>query len=864
VFEVIEPTGIRSPFEKAVASGLTPFVSREREVAQLIDRWRMACDGNGQVIEVSGEAGIGKSRLVQVLKEKIANEPHQQLSCRCSPYYQNSVLYPAIEFLQRFLRFDSDDDAGAKLTKLEDALAQDGLNLAETVPLFAALLSLPSGAGYTALPMSPQRQKQKTLEAIVEWLVRGAEQAHTNLIVEDLQWADPSTLELIDLLIERVAHARLLLILAFRPEFRAPWPARPQITSITLGRLPPAATELMIDSLTGGKQLPLAVISDIVAKTDGVPLFVEELTRMLLESGLLRDHESRYMLTKPVPALAIPSTLYDSLMARLDRLGSAKEVAQLAATIGREFSYELLRTIGPREETKLTGALNRLVDAELLDQKISLGRLRYRFRHALIRDAAYDSLLRSQRRLYHQRVALALRENFAEVVESSPELLATHLTEAGLSEEAIPYWQKAGQRALDQSADREAIEHLTKALELSTTLVETHDRLQEQLLLMTSLGTAFIATEGFSSREVERIYARARELSQRVGEAPQLFRVLFGMWLSHASRGQYRTALELGEQCKHVALATEDPGLLLEAHHVLGVSYICVAELATGIEHLEQAVATYDPHRDGDHAQVYGHDPAVVCLMHGSWAKWLMGSPDRALKMSEESLEQAQTLAHPSTLATVAAFNACLQQWCGNLRGVEQLSETAIAISTEHDFAYYRTMGCILAGWALVQSGQQVEGIGKMRSGVDAFRAMGGVILCSYFAGLLAEACGSAGRVEEAIAIMSTVDKDLEPWWKSELYRLDGELLLKLDEAGIPADSRRSQAKEYFYQALAIARDQKAKSLELRAAMSLTALLLLEDRLFEAPHLLAQVLESFSEGFETADLKQAKLLLKKL
>ena len=524
----------------------------------------------------------------------------------------------------------------------------------------------------------------------------------------------------------------------------------------------------------------------------------------------------------------------------------------------------MLRAVSSLEETRLTGALNRLVDAELLDPNLAQNQLRYSFRHALIRDAAYDSLLRSQRRQYHCKVAEVLQERFVDTAQARPELLANHFTEAGLIEEAIPYWQRAKQRALERSANEEAILHLTRALELLEAFAETPTRLQQQLLLLTTLGTALIATKGFSSQEVERIYARARELSQRVGEAPQLFRVWFGMCISHASRGEYRTALELGEQCLRLAEGAGDSGLLLEAHHALGVCLICVGELASGLEHLQRTFAICDSHQHADHSQIYGHDPAVVCLMHASWALWLQGLPDRALKMSDESLALARKLGHPSTSATAAAFVACLHQWCGNVGAVEELCATATDISTKHDFAYYRTMALILGGWALVQRGQRSVGIAQMRLGLEAFRAIGGVLLSSYFAGLLAEAYAAAGQVKEAMSIRGSVDNDLEPWWRAELYRLRGELTLRQCESQSSRGEQKDEAVDYFCQALEIARAQKAKSLELRAATSLSRLSLRQGKRSEVPGLLGEIVASFTEGFETADLRVAMVLLREV
>jgi predicted ATPase/class 3 adenylate cyclase len=487
-FEVIAPTGIRTRFEWAVASGLTPFVGRDEEVEQLLDRWRQARGRRGQLVMLSGEPGIGKSRLVRVLAERTAGDSVVQLACGCSSCYRDSALYPVINLLQRTLRFSRDDDADARLTKLEEALAQFGFNLAATVPLFAALLSLPSDQRYPALSLTPEHQKQSTFEYIAEWLMRCAERNPTLLVLEDLHWADPSTLELMGFLIEKLCSASVLLILTFRPEFEPPWPSRPHVGNINVGRLSSTETELMIRSFAGGKQLPSQLANEIIIKADGVPLFVEELTRMVLKSGAVCEQDNRYVLNDSSRPLPIPSTLNDSLMARLDRLGTAKEVAQLAAVIGREFSYDLLSAIAPMEGARLTDALHRLVDAELISQLIFAADPSYSFMHAMIREAAYESLLRSKRRQYHAELARVLEEKFPEIIQSNPELVASHYTSAGLAEMAVPWWLKAGQRALEYSANQEAIRHLRNGLDLVASLPDTAEHRRQKLLLLATLG----------------------------------------------------------------------------------------------------------------------------------------------------------------------------------------------------------------------------------------------------------------------------------------------------------------------------------------------------------------------------------------
>src|SRR5262245_50069156 len=495
-YRVLGTSGAQSRLDVVSPRGLTPLVGREAELALLRARWAQARDGLGQVVVLSGEAGIGKSRIVQVLHEHVATEPHVRAEWRCSSYAQQSPLHPVIAHLHRLLRWRPDDAPTEKLRTLEETLVAYGFALPETVPLFAALLSLPLPECYAPLSLTPQRQRQKTLEAVLAWLLAEATRQPVLFIVEDLHWIDPSTLEFLTIFLDRGPTARILTLLTCRPEFRPPWGFRAHLTQLTLNRLPRPQVPQMIGRITGGKALPLEVVEQIVAKTDGVPLFVEELTKMVLESGLLREEEERYALTGPLPPLAIPTTLHDSLMARLDRLATVKDVAQLGATIGRTFAYELLQAVSLLDAATLQYSLRQLVEAELVYQRGVPPQATYTFKHALIQDAAYQSLLRSTRQQYHQHLAQVLAEQFPEMAETQPELLAHHYTEAGLSAQAIPYWQRAGERALQRSANLEAISHLTRGLEVLGTLPETPARLHQELDLQVALGTALRATKG--------------------------------------------------------------------------------------------------------------------------------------------------------------------------------------------------------------------------------------------------------------------------------------------------------------------------------------------------------------------------------
>jgi class 3 adenylate cyclase/tetratricopeptide (TPR) repeat protein len=636
MYRVLGESGVRSRFEVAITKGLTPLVGREQEVELLLERWERVKEGMGQVVLMCGEPGIGKSRLVQELKECLSGEKHARIESRCSPYYQNSALYPVIDHLQRVLQLRREDSPEEKLGKLERTLEQYYFSLEETVPLFAPLLSLPFPDYYPPPNLSPQKQKQKTLEALLVWLLKEAERWPVLRIVEDLHWADPSTLEYLSLLVEQVPTARIFTLLTYRPDFIPPWGMRSHMTQIALNRLTRKQAEVMIDGIAKGKNLPAEVVQEVVAKADGVPLFVEELTKMVLESGLLREQEDYYELTRPLLQLAIPATLQDSLMARLDRLsimtssGTIKEVAQIGATIGREFTYDLINAVSSLEETILQDELSKLVSAEILYQIGLLPNARYFFKHTLIQEAAYQSLLKSKRQQYHQKIAQILEEQFSETAETQPELLALHFTEAGFKEKGIYYWKKAGQRAIERSANMEAIAHLTKGLELLKSLPDTPERTQQELMLQIALGAPLRVTKGFGAPEVEKAYARARELCQQVGETPQVFTVLRGLCGFYLARADLQTSRGLGGQSLRLAQSLQDSALLLQAHYLLGATLFCLGEITLSREHLEQGIALYNPRQHSSHAFIYGQDPGVACLFWLAWALWYLGYPDKS------------------------------------------------------------------------------------------------------------------------------------------------------------------------------------------------------------------------------------------
>jgi class 3 adenylate cyclase/predicted ATPase len=869
VYRVLQESGVQGRLEVAATHGLTPLVGRAQEVALLLDRWAQAQEGMGQVVVLSGEAGIGKSRLVQVLTERVSREGALRLALRCSPYHTNSALYPVIEHLERLLQARRNAAPEAKLARLEDVLREYGFPLAEVVPLFAALLSLPPPADYPPLHLSPQQQKQKTQEALVAWLVAETERQPVLEVWEDVHWADPSTLELLSLVLDQAPTARLLTLLTCRPEFRPPWPPRSHLSQITLPRFARPQTEAMVAHLTGGKALPAAVLDQIVAKTDGVPLFIEELTKALLESGVLQEHEDRYALTGPLPAMTIPSTLQDALMARLDRLVTAKGVAQLGATIGRQFSYALLQAIAPLDDATLQRELGRLADAELLYQRGLPPHAIYVFKHALVQEAAYQSLLRSTRQQYHQRIAQALAAHFPETAETQPELLAQHYTAAGLHEHALPYWQRAGERAIQRSAPVEAIAHLTRALELLTTLPETPARAQHELVLQTLLGPQLITAHGYGAPAVENTYARARELCQQVGEAPQLLPVLTGLAAFYMVRAEYQTACEVSEQCLGLAECVQDPAAIVGAEGLLGVSLFWLGEFPPARAHLEHGIALYNPQQPRNWA-----DNGVACIAQVAWVLWVLGYLDQALVRSREALTLAQELSHPFSLGLALYFAAKLHQYRREVQATQARAEAAITLSSERGFPSWLANGMVLRGWALAAQGQRAEGIAQLRQGLAARRATGEELAQPYFLALLAEACQHAGQTEEGLTVLAEalalVDRTAEHWWEAELYRLKGELLLQSGgqsrESGVLTldtglQTLDAEAEACFRQALDIARHQQARSLELRAAMSLSRLWQRQGKRAAARQLLAEVYGWFTEGFDTADLQEARALL---
>jgi predicted ATPase/class 3 adenylate cyclase len=846
-------------FEARQTAGLTPLVGREEEIALLLRRWQQARDGEGQVLLLSGEPGIGKSRLVRELRERIAAEPHVRLAHQGSPYHQTSPLHPIIEHLERAAGFERDDPPKARLAKLETLLARGTDKLDQAVPLIAGLLGVPTDERYPALELTPQRQKELMFEALLEQLAALAAEQPVLVVHEDVHWIDPTTQELLGLAIERIPRLPILLLITFRPEFISPWSGQPHVGSLALTRLGRRDGARMVKRVVGAKVLPAEVSDQIVAKTDGVPLFVEELTKAVIESGLLTDVGDHYELRGSLPPLAIPATLHDSLMARLDRLAPVKEVAQLGAVIGNEFSQELLAAVADRPVEQLRSALDQLVASELVFRRGELLDAIYTFKHALVQDVAYGSLLKSRREQLHARIARVLEDRFPETAAIRPELLAQHYTAAGVRDRAIEYWQRAGQLATERSSDLEAIAHLNRGLELARMLPERVLSARLELKLQVALGEPLVAVKGYGSPEAGATYARALTLCRELDDSLHLFPAIFGLWHFYYGQAEFYRARDLGNELLSFAERCADPSLLVAAHQALGQSLYNLGKFAAARKHLEQAQQGLKIKLNRSPHLRYGVAPEVQRMASLAQLLLCLGYPDQALQRSREAIGSARELRHPHSLACSMYFAIRLHLLRGETREADQLADAAFALSTKHGFTLWTALIVFMQGWSLYQQGRATEGIVRMRTGQDDARATGHKASRTMYYALLGEAYGHIAQPEEAWRMlakaMSSIEEGGQRYYEAEAYRLKGELHLQ------EADPDLEQAEACLQRALEIARRQQAKSWELRAATSLARLWAEQGERRKAHDLLAPVYGWFTEGFDTADLRNARALL---
>jgi class 3 adenylate cyclase/predicted ATPase len=858
-WRVLHERDVGSRYEAKHAGGRLPLVGRQVELGLLLRSWEASKEGHGQAVLIQGEAGIGKSRLLEALRECVSGEDHIWVAHWCSPYHANSTLYPVIEHMKRVMKWKPEDADEEKLEKLETALEAQSLPPQEAVPLYASLMSLPLPEGrYAPLVLSAKQQREQTLDALAAWLLDEAERKPVLNVWEDLHWADPTTLELLGLYIEQSPTVSMLNVLTYRPEFAPPWSMHSHMTPITLNRLERSEVESLIGHQASGKSMPSEVIEHIVDKADGVPLFVEELTKTALESDFLHEEEDSYALAGSLSDLAIPATLQDSLMARLDRFPTLRELAQLGAVLGREFSYGMLQPLTPLDERDLVDGLGQLVENELLYQRGRPPRSRYIFKHALIQDAAYQSLLRRIRHQYHEQVANLIVERFPEMVASQPELIAHHYAQAECHEEAVDYFEKAGQDALARSANVEAATHLEKALESLRQHPGSQAHEVRELKLQMALGPALVAARGFGHPDVGRAYGRAWELCRQAADEVHLPIVLRGRQVFHFIRGELQESREFGKQLLDLAERQDDPALVVGGCHALGQTTFILGELNDALNIVERGIGLFDA---GQHRLPNwpGGQPGEQCYLYAAFCSWMLGFPDQALQRCEEALGLANQLSNPANLLNTLAFVATLHVMRKDLEPGLRQAEATIKLGSEQSNPTFLGQGIALHGWLQVARNPGGDGISELERAVVMFRSTGAKAWVPYILGLEAESYARVGRLDdghastnEAIDLAESAELAA---WLADLYRIRGDLLRDSNPRDI------AQAEGAYSRALQIAREQQAKSWELRAATHLARLWQDHGRRQEARELLAPIYDWFTEGFDTADLRAAKSLL---
>jgi len=856
IYEVSGLGPLRTRLQRSAGRGLTKFVGREREMAALKHAAEQAKAGHGQIAAVIAEAGVGKSRLFFEFKAT-SQSGWMVLETFSVSHGKASAYLPVIDLLRTYFRIANEDDERTRREKVTGRVLALDRNLEETLPYLFSLLGIVEGDDPLA-QMDGQIRKRRTLEAIKRIALRESLNQPLMIIFEDLHWIDEQTQELLNLLADSIGTAKILLLVNYRPEYSHQWNSKTYYTQLRLDPLGPESADEMLTALMGDGTDLIPLKRLIIERTEGTPFFMEEMVQVLLDEGAL-VRNGTVKLTRSLADLKIPPTVQAILAARIDRLPQdAKELLQTLAVIGREFPRSLIQAVVTKSDDELNRLLNDLQLAEFIYEQPASGDIEYIFKHALTQQVAYNSLLIERRKLIHERSAKALESLLADHLEDHVDELARHYRHSANLEKALEYLHRAGHGAVKRSANAEAIAYFTAALELLPSMPHTRERAERELALQIALGVPLMNTKGFAAPEVGQVYTRARELCESTGATAQLPVVLYGLWEFHEVRAEYEIALELAGQLLRLAQSVNDPALLVVAHSALGDTLLWCGQFTASLDHCERAIALYDSLRHKSHAASHGYDLGVSSRCFGALALWYLGSANRALTTSREAIARARELADPFTLAAALM----LADWLTLMRRDGQpiaIESEAIDLMTECGFAFFLAFQTVLHGARLVDAGQAEEGIGAIRGGIDASAATGAAQQFPLFLGLLANACAKTGRADEGLKLLeqalAQVRSSNEHFSDAELHRLKGELLLQQDDSNV------ADAEHCFQRAIEIAREQSAKSLELRATTSLARLLAKQGRPNEARAMLAEIYNWFTEGLDTADLKDAKALL---